>query len=247
MKFGDYIKKEREKHSWTQPEAAAKADIEQSYLSKLETGKSYPSEDMYARLVGAYSIDTAHMCSVVSSAELDKLREISLVRGAILSREKTETSYLRSWLSAGLAMLMVGTGLVAYEYSQGYETEVSYRYVSPGIVRDGEQMDIFSYLERREKYRKIEFNKLLKKNSSAMISGVEPGESYLDRVDYDVLLYKDNIGPSFAKKVSGGRRQYTLDDAVGKSHLLRNDFVLALGIALIMGAFGSAFISRRWH
>jgi transcriptional regulator with XRE-family HTH domain len=54
MKFGDYLRQKREARGWTQPEAANKAGIEQSYLSKLETGKSYPSEDAYARLVAAY-------------------------------------------------------------------------------------------------------------------------------------------------------------------------------------------------
>ncbi|MBO6796341.1 helix-turn-helix transcriptional regulator [Maricaulis sp.] len=51
MKFGDYLRQCREAKGWTQPEAARHADIEQSYLSKLETGRSYPSEDVYSRLV----------------------------------------------------------------------------------------------------------------------------------------------------------------------------------------------------
>ena len=247
MKFGDYIKKEREKHSWTQPEAAAKADIEQSYLSKLETGKSYPSEDMYERLVGAYGIDTAHMCSVVYSAELDKLREIADVRGAILSREKTEVSYLRSWLGAGLVMLMIGTGLVAFEYNQGYKIEFSYRYQSPGIIKTGEPVQIFKYLAAQEEYAWRKRNNTLEKNPDAKITPPDPNESYSDRVSFHVLNYKDNIGPSFMKDVAGGQRRYELVDEVRHEFLLRTNLVMALGIALIMGAFGCGFISRRWR
>ncbi|MGE0743387.1 MAG: helix-turn-helix domain-containing protein, partial [Hyphomonadaceae bacterium] len=38
MKFGEDLKNRRTELGWTQPDAAAKASIEQSYLSKLETG-----------------------------------------------------------------------------------------------------------------------------------------------------------------------------------------------------------------
>ena len=58
MKFGEYLKNRRTELGWTQPDAASKAGIEQSYLSKLETGKSFPSEDVYQRLVGAFGLDT---------------------------------------------------------------------------------------------------------------------------------------------------------------------------------------------
>lgn len=50
MKFGVYLRSLREKAGWTQPEAAEKIEIEQSYLSKLETGKCFPSEDIFSKL-----------------------------------------------------------------------------------------------------------------------------------------------------------------------------------------------------
>ena len=76
MQFGDYLRQTREEKGWTQPDAAAKIGIEQSYLSKLETGKSYPSEDVFARLIEAYEINIAHLSETVASSELSKLREI---------------------------------------------------------------------------------------------------------------------------------------------------------------------------
>ena len=75
MKFGDYLKERREEKAWTQPEAAARAGIEQSYLSKLETGKSYPSEEVYGRLVETFEIDTGDLSGRVDAADLDKLKE----------------------------------------------------------------------------------------------------------------------------------------------------------------------------
>jgi transcriptional regulator with XRE-family HTH domain len=57
MNFGAYLKSQRDARGWTQPMAAEKIGIEQSYLSKLETGKATPSEEMFERLVNAYDID----------------------------------------------------------------------------------------------------------------------------------------------------------------------------------------------
>ncbi|WP_025897140.1 helix-turn-helix domain-containing protein [Kordiimonas gwangyangensis] len=111
MKFGDYLREKREKHGWTQPEAAARAQIEQSYLSKLETGKSYPSEDIFSRLVKTYDIDFEDMSRTVFAAELDKLREISAVRAMVLKRGQSEARFMRAWLVAGLVMIMLGGGM----------------------------------------------------------------------------------------------------------------------------------------
>ncbi len=58
MKFGLFIRNCRDKLEWTQPEAALKIQIEQSYLSKLETGKSYPSEEVFDKPVEVYQINT---------------------------------------------------------------------------------------------------------------------------------------------------------------------------------------------
>jgi len=100
MKFGDYIRQKREANGWTQPEAAAKIDIEQSYLSKLETGKSYPSEDIFNRLLQAYDIDTGDLSRSIFSAELDKLREIKEVRSVVLERQTNEIKFTRGWMIA---------------------------------------------------------------------------------------------------------------------------------------------------
>lgn len=55
----------------TQPALAEKAEIEQSYLSKLENGRSKPSEDVLARLAGA--LDTTSE-ALANGDELDSVR-----------------------------------------------------------------------------------------------------------------------------------------------------------------------------
>ena len=77
MRFGDYIRDRRRELEWTQPDAAEKIGIEQSYLSKLESGKSYPSEDVFAALKATYKIDMDDLNVKLFSGELDQLGNIA--------------------------------------------------------------------------------------------------------------------------------------------------------------------------
>ena len=57
MAFHDNLRTLRLARGLTQPALAEKADIEQSYLSKLENGRSRPSDEVLARL--AQALETA--------------------------------------------------------------------------------------------------------------------------------------------------------------------------------------------
>lgn len=143
MQFGEYLKNRRTELGWTQPEAAAKVSIEQSYLSKLETGKSFPSEDVYQRLMEAFSLDTEAMVATLYPAELDRLREIEAVRKHLLEREHNTRSTTRRWLYAGLAALVSGGALVGLAQVDRGGAAMHYTYQSYGVVRPGESDDIF--------------------------------------------------------------------------------------------------------
>ena len=247
MKFGDYIRQKRESAGWAQPEAAAKIDIEQSYLSKLETGKSYPSNDIFRRLEAAYSLDMDDMGRKVFSAELDKLREISSVRALVLARQTSETKYLRSWLAAGMAMLMLGSGFVVYESNQGLKGKSINKYESPGIIREGEPVQIFARLAEREEVRDHLRLNILMGDSTAELPDENLGESYSDRLSYDLLNLEENLGPVFVKQVPGGRRRYEFKVHVSYEYSTRNNARFALGVALVMGSFACFYISRRWR
>jgi transcriptional regulator with XRE-family HTH domain len=143
MKFGEYLKNRRTELGWTQPDAAAKASIEQSYLSKLETGKSFPSEDVYQRLVEAFSLDTEAMVAALYPAELDRLREIEAVRKHLLEREHNTRSTTRRWLYAGLAGLVLGGALVGLSQVDSGGAATHYTYQSYGVVQPGESDEVF--------------------------------------------------------------------------------------------------------
>lgn len=227
MKFGDYLRQTREKAGLTQPEAAARADIEQSYLSKLETGKSYPSEDIFTRLIAAYSIDVEDLCRSVFAAELDKLREIKDVRRVILTRQNKESRFVRAWLIAGLIMIMLGGGMfgLAYSIPDGRHMEYSYR--SEGVIQQGESPMIFEFLS----------------------VGGPDGEnrSLSDRVDYAFKTLSENKGNSFIEPVEGGYRKYTLFDSVKANHPSAISWHYAFGIMFLFGGLACFYISRRWR
>ena len=137
MTFGDYIRTLRTDRGWTQPEAASRAGIEQSYLSKLETGKSVPSGEVYDRLMGCYGVDPEAMIDVLVPEELERLREIDVLRGAMLTRSEREKATPRRWLAAALALLVIGGAFIGLSQVDGAHPETSYTYMSDGVVSRG--------------------------------------------------------------------------------------------------------------
>ncbi len=227
MKFGDYIRQKREEHGWTQPEAAARADIEQSYLSKLETGKSYPSEDIFNRLMTAYGIKVEDMCRSVFSAELDKLREIKQVRTTVLSRQRGEARLMRGWLVTGLAMIMVGAGMLGLALSVPSNLETHFLYRSEGLIKDGESPMIFEFLA---------------------VGGPDSEDKTLsDRVDYDFKELNTNRGNNFIEQVEGGYRKYTLYDTRELNHPSAINWHYGLGTMFLIGGLACFYIARRWR
>lgn len=141
MKFGDYLRQKRAEKGWTQPEAAGRARIEQSYLSKLENNKSIPSSDIYARLVEAYHLDADEMVGVLFPAELDRLREIDALRELLLEKSRSDVETPRRLLLAGLAALAVGGGFIGFSNVEPGRTVRQYTYLSNGVIAPDAPVD----------------------------------------------------------------------------------------------------------
>lgn len=227
MKFGDYLRQKREENGWTQPEAAAKADIEQSYLSKLETGKSYPSESIFGQLMQAYSLDLNDLTEKVYSAELDKLREIGEVRAVILKRQHSQTRYMRSWLIAGLVMLMLGSGILGLAYSTAEPDRFTYFYRSEGVIRSDESPMIFEIL-----------------NAGGSDGGMK---TLAQRINYDFVEHHSERGETYIVQVEGGYRKYSLHDVKPDYGPSLIAWHFSWGFMLIVGGLTCFYISRRWR
>ncbi|HVC37067.1 MAG TPA: helix-turn-helix transcriptional regulator [Gammaproteobacteria bacterium] len=80
MAFHDNLRTLRLARGLTQPALAEKADIEQSYLSKLENGRSRPSDEVLTRL--AQALETAPE-TLLGNGDESGLHRHWLVRAAI--------------------------------------------------------------------------------------------------------------------------------------------------------------------
>ncbi len=219
MKFGDYLKNRRTELGWTQPEAAARASIEQSYLCKLETGKSFPSEDVYARLVEAFSLDTEAMVGALYPAELDRLREIEAVRKHLLQREHDTRSVSRRWLYAGLGGLIFGGALIGLAQVDRGGVATHYTYQSEGVIRAGETANVFD--------------------------DIDDNPQLLARADERQIFILEMRGPAFTETVPDGRREWHLVGANAVLVPAKFGWALIPGFALLIGGLGCFFISWR--
>lgn len=255
MKFGEYLRKARDKKGWTQPEASAKIGIEQSYLSKVEAGKSYPSEEVFDEIVKAYDINVDNMSTSVSSDELDKLRDAASVRAAILKQQKTATGNLRGWMLTGLVMIMLGAGLLIGQSELSETNIITYRYQSQGAIHPEEPILIFQQLTMKGS---LDFKTCQKKAKSAPSSQTEENcqallqaanEALAARTNYDIKDTVDYLGPNFViSQENGDRRRYELVDKIKSQQKSWLNYLHAVGVALLIGGFISCFyISQHWR
>ena len=233
MKFGDYIRQCREQNKWTQPKAATKIEIEQSYLSKLETGKSYPSEEIFNKLVDIYQLDVDELYDKISSDELNILKDIKLVREAILKRNNSKIKTTRSWLIAGLIMLSFGGVFLAASILP-IHTEEQYTYRSDGNLHLDEELNTFELVKKEKS--------LLNNN----VYLIEKREILLTRLAYMDEVSSSYKGEAYVKKTFNGRRYFQLIDCREVTRNYANRWFLLPSLLLLIGGLSSFYISRRW-
>lgn len=236
MKFGDYIRQKREARGWTQPEAAARADIEQSYLSKLETGKSYPSEDVFSRLVETYDIDVDELGEDVLASDLVGLKEIRAVRQALMRQEKRSKGATRSWLVAGIAGLVAGGAALGVALTAEDEEYEVYYYRSAGVLESNEDLNAFDIV-----------NDSFDASVSAHQPYIERQQAMLERLDEADLPLRTYRGNAWVQDTPEGRRYFRMmeSEIVAERSPLRWFFIP--GLALILGSFGCFFATFRWR
>lgn len=234
MKFGDYLRQCREKMKWTQPEAAAKIEIEQSYLSKLETGKSHPSEEIFNKLADVYQFNIDELYEKITSEELNKLKDIKLVREAILNRNRSKVKTTRSWLVAGFIMVSLGGALFAASILP-VRSEAQYTYRSNGILQLDEELRIYDLIHKD--------NSRLNNN----VELIEKRKDLLSRLSYMDEVTTQYKGDGYVKNTLKGRRFFDLLNSREIQRDYSNRWFFVPSIMLLLGGFSSFYISRRWN
>lgn len=233
MEFGNYLRQCRENTKRTQPDVAAEIEIEQSYLSKLESGKSLPSEEVFNKLQQVYSIDLNEMVKLLSPQELIKLADIKSIREVTSRKNNRQLHGSRKWSVAGLVMLMLGVGFFAIAIVPVQSTD-EYVYRSEGVLKVDEDLNAFELVYEDPEQLKNDKGQL--DNRTALLVR-------LDQVD---LISDMDRGEGYVKKTPHGRRFYKL---IGSSLHVRdffNRWFMVPALMLLAGAIGCFVIARRW-
>lgn len=234
MKFGVYIRSLREKLGWTQPEAAEKIEIEQSYLSKLETGKCFPSEDIFSRLSYVYRIDAQKMSEIIDSNELEKLKEVSEVRKVVLNNQNVQVRSLRRWLVLGLVSLMLGGAFIGASLVEINERQYYYR--SMGVLLKGESLDAFDIVKETLGYTTTE--------GIAEKKFLERQLMMTNRIAQIDIVLPTSRGAGYIEEVTDGKRYFkTFLDHEVQHH---NRWFIVPGLMFLLGSFGCFLIGFRW-
>lgn len=225
MKFGDYLKQLREKRQWTQPVAAEKIGIEQSYLSKLESGKSVPSDEVYQKLTDAYGIDVEHLTETVSAAELALLKNVTPVAASVEQSNHRKAQSTHRWLLAAVLSLAVGgacLGVAVVPETSAQE----FHYRSQGVLKPGEDLTAFSIIDNPS-------------NGSAA-----ERQQFIDRIQQEDRVFPSQRGESFVETVADGKRYFQLVNQRQVNSLKIRKWFIAPAIALLFGAVGCFVVSR---
>jgi len=236
MRFGDYIRDLRRGLQWTQPEAADKIGIEQSYLSKLESGKSYPSEDVFAAIKTAYQIDMVDLSAKLFAGELDQMREISDVRTAILATQSAQQTRLQQWLIAGIVFLMLGGGSLGLNLLAEDKVVTEYQYSSPGVILPGEGLEAFDAAFQRQSGADRDVQEL-----------AQVRDQMIARLDQQFQIIPEYRGGAFVEPTENGVRYWRLVQDHSEVYRSPLHWFLAPGLMLLFGAVGCFFASFRWR
>lgn len=232
MKLGEKIKKLRNDAGLTQPELAEKAQIEQSYLSKLENEKGSPSFDVIAKIAGAFDLDVMTLIDSLSLSYLQEnlqhLPEIAIKLEA--RREAKKLKIRRSYIMAAMSII-VGVALVILGNSSTIFPQSVYQYKSMGLINKGEVNRHFQTSPLRELVETREMsNKRIVNN--------------INRLDEELLLTRSYRGEGFIEGYGTKRRYFELFDVREIESPLKDILVVFGFVFLLSGGFLMAYTFR---
>lgn len=224
MKFGDKLRQYRQEKGLTQPELADAMGIEQSYLSKLENGKSLPSNDVLNRILDVFTIGVEELLDGLDQGVRNQLRQIPDVADHLRREKEQLIGNRRRWLIVSAALVALGAGLIYAGWANLFFSDIVYNYESRGIVRDGEPKELFDNIPIPAGASREESDRIR--------------NEILSRLDEDFLQTTRYSGHVFNVPVDGGSRTYYLRDRWPVDPW-QNKAVTFVGVLMLMfGAIG---------
>jgi len=235
MKLGEKIRKLRNDAELTQPELAEKAQIEQSYLSKLENEKGTPSFEVIEKIANAFDLTGMALIESLDinyiQEQLTHIPEIA-VQAAEKSRLKEEK--IKKWYLQGVLLIVFGIALYFIGSRGIFISKNLYEYSSAGFIEAGEPL---------ERY-KTSLIGIINENDEEFEIRIKENRKRLNEVQLKESVYR---GDSFVEHYGEKRRYFELSKEKFYSEVYpkSNDVITLLGImSFISGWFLMFFIYR---
>ncbi len=229
MKLSEKIKQLRNNAGLTQPELAAKANVEQSYLSKLENDKGSPSFDVIAKIAAAFDMD---VMDFIDSLDISFLHEnlahlpeiaVKLEQRKLARKSKQKRSFIASaWL------IIIGITCVILGQSNSIFSEKIYQYKSMGFIQKAEVNNHYKahpLSEIGENWEQA--NKRIADN--------------IARINEELVLTRSYQGENYSEYYGAKRRNFELIDERIMESPWKDAFVILGMMLLTCGGFGLAY------
>lgn len=232
MKLGEKIKQLRHDAGLTQPELAEKAQIEQSYLSKLENEKGSPSFDVISKIAAAFDMDVFTLIDSLSMSYLQEnlqhLPEIAVKLET--QREAKKVKMRRSYILAAM-LIVLGVAFVIIGNSSTIFPCSMYQYKSMGLINQGEVNKHYQMSPLRELAEDWDkSNKRIAKN--------------IARLDESLLLTRSYLGEGFVEGYGDQRRYFELIDVREVESPMKDVAVVFGFIFLLTGGFMMIYLFK---
>jgi transcriptional regulator with XRE-family HTH domain len=144
MQFGEKIRVLRQQAGLTQPDLAVRLNCEQSWLSKIETGKVVPASEFIQAVLNYFNLSLEDLIQDLDPSHLKtELGAIPAIAGH-LHQKKTVIHRTRRGLSITSALLCaVGGVLVMLAWQNIVFPPNQYLYRSEGLIYFGEPLDLY--------------------------------------------------------------------------------------------------------
>lgn len=144
MQFGEKVRVLRQQAGLTQPELAERLNFEQSWLSKIETGKVVPSSEFIQAVLNYFDLTLDQLIEDVDSSHLKtELGAIPAIAGHLYHRKTAIHRKRKGWSIASALLCAVGGVLLMLSWKNLLFSSNQYLYRSEGLIYFGEPLDLY--------------------------------------------------------------------------------------------------------
>lgn len=239
MNFGERLKELRTEKGLTQPQFAAQAGIEQSYLSKLENDKSVPSAEMFDTIVSALGVDAATFLQEVDRDVIDStLRHVPSVCQFKNQAVTEQVHQTKRWLFGSVMAWLLGFAIMLAANDGIVFPNNLYVYQSPGVFLASEPENIFDTYGRilgLQQHAKL----ITDEEASRLLS-----EFTARRARPLTVEWPESRGTVYYEAAENGKRRFELIQIKG-TQSTGNRLLQYIGALVVACGFAGIFVEWR--